>query len=263
MLWANNALPEAFWHRPRPKLSCHSQRQEEAHISHTLLRADSPTHASWLVCCDHRHQWLTHVASMPFRPKICPHMAICVWREGVWLSRGRRRGGKAMIKSNTERIRSDVTQAVRAESTPCGMQKPSAEKLYVPQKKFPTIPQPHPHLCLPSHNHCSLESTDILYIPACSLCVCVCVCGERATKPDGCLVWFRLEPSVISAAEVVSCHALATLPNHLKHLNSTLIGLSLQLVCPDTWERSAIIVCQLASHRLSYFCNYSASSLIA
>lgn len=175
MLWANNALPEAFWHRPRPKLSCHSQRQEEAHISHTLLRADSPTHASWLVCCDHRHQWLTHVASMPFRPKICPHMAICVWREGVWLSRGRRRGGKAMIKSNTERIRSDVTQAVRAESTPCGMQKPSAEKLYVPQKKFPTIPQPHPHLCLPSHNHCSLESTDILYIPACSLCVCVCV----------------------------------------------------------------------------------------
>lgn len=107
------------------------------------------------------------------------------------------------------------------------------------RKTFPTIPQPHPqpHLCLRSHKHCSLESTDILYIPTCSLCVCVClvcVCGERATKPDGCLVWFRLEPSVISAAEVVSCHALATLPNHLKHLNSTLIGLSLQLVCPDS-----------------------------
>lgn len=197
-----------------------------------------------------------------------------IWQFACGVKEGGCRGGggrRAMIKSNTERIRSDVTQAVRAESTPCGMQKPSAEKLSLPQKKFPTIPQPrlHPRLCLLSHKHGSLESTGILYIPACSLCVCVCVCGERATKPDGCLVWFRLEPSVISAAEVVSCHALATLPNHPKHLNSTLIGLSLQLVCPDSggeggkWQVGAIIVRQLASQRLSYFASYSVSQLIA
>lgn len=130
------------------------------------------------------------------------------------------------------------------------------------RKSFPQYPSPTPtSVCLPTTT--ALLSRQTYYISQLVLCVCVCVCGERATKPDGCLVWFRLEPSVISAAEVVSCHALATLPNHLKHLNSTLIGLSLQLVCPDTWERSAIIVCQLASHRLSYSCNYSASSLIA
>lgn len=136
------------------------------------------------------------------------------------------------------------------------------------RKSFPQSPSPasHHRLCLLSHKHGSLESTGILYIPACSLCMCVC--EERATKPDGCLVWFRLEPSVISAAEVVSCHALATLPNHPKHLNSTLIGLSLQLVCPDSgeggkWQVGAIIVRQLASQRLSYSCSYSVSQLIA
>lgn len=80
---------------------------------------------------------------------------------------------EAVIKSNTERIRSDVTQAVRADSTPCGMQKPSAEKLSVPQKKFPA-PRPHP----PAHKPCSLESTDrhtiydiVLLVRGVSVCV--------------------------------------------------------------------------------------------
>lgn len=65
---------------------------------------------------------------------------------------GRRRSERrmeAVIKSNTERIRSDVTQAVRADSTPGGMQKPSAEKLSVPQKKFPA-PTPYPPYPPPS-----------------------------------------------------------------------------------------------------------------
>lgn len=126
----------------------------------------------------------------------------------------------------------------------------AAEKVSVAHN--PPVSSPTP-LCLLHHKQCSLESTGILYIyiPACSLCVCVCACGERATKPDGCLVWFRLEPSVISAAEVVSCHALATLPNHPKHLNSTLIGLSLQRVCPDSGAsgRSVQLLC-VTWHRI-------------
>lgn len=72
------------------------------HWPHTLAHTLTPTHtytlACWLVCCDHRHQWLTHVASMPFGPKICPHMAICVWREGVWLPRGRDAGAASNDK---------------------------------------------------------------------------------------------------------------------------------------------------------------------
>lgn len=177
---------------------------------------------------------------------------------------GEAQGRRAMIKSNTERIRSDVTQAVRAESTPCGMQS-RQQKNYPCRRKSFCFPQsssliPTPaSVCFATSNALLSRQAYYIYIPACSLCVCVCACGERATKPDGCLVWFRLEPSVISAAEVVSCHALATLPNHPKHLNSTLIGLSLQLVCPDSggkWQVSAIIVRHLASHRLSYFCSY-------
>lgn len=108
---------------------------------------------------------------------------------------GEAQGRRAMIKSNTERIRSDVTQAVRAESTPCGMQKPSAEKLSVPQKKFlfPTIPQPRPHsrLCLLHHKQRSLESTGILYIYPSVFSLCVCVLAGNV-QPNPMAVWSGL-----------------------------------------------------------------------
>lgn len=88
---------------------------------------------------------------------------------------------EAVIKSNTERIRSDVTQAVRADSTPGGMQKPSAEKLSVAQKKFPA-PTPYPPypppspVNVPTSRALLSRQTDILYDIVLCLCgACLCV----------------------------------------------------------------------------------------
>lgn len=97
---------------------------------------------------------------------------------------------EAVIKSNTERIRSDVTQAVRADSTPGGMQKPSAEKLSVPQKKFPA-PTPYPPYPLPpssvnvpTSRALLSRQTDIQYdivllVRGVSVCTSVSVCMRR------------------------------------------------------------------------------------
>lgn len=275
MLWAHNALPEALWSRHRSKLNCQSQRQEEAHIGHTLTTHSPHAGTHW-----HTH---THELAGPLWPQASVAHSRCVdailaknlppygnlraARRSASVAGANGGGGvrlEAVIKSNTERIRSDVTQAVRADSTPCGMQKPSAEKLSMPQKKFPTI-HPAPTTtqpCQRSHKHRSLESADILYSPACAARAWVCVgVGGENVQPNPTTVWSGLGWSrQLSQLQSSGCHATATLPNHLKHLNSTLIGLSLQLVGSAAGS-VAIIVRQLAAQRLSYFCSYSVSHL--
>lgn len=95
------------------------------------------------------------------------------WRSVAAMGGGAQ-GRQAMIKSNTERIRSDVTQAVRAESTPCGMQKPSAAKLSMPQKNFSHNP-PAPPLSAFPQALLSWVDRHTIYPNLFAMCVCVSV----------------------------------------------------------------------------------------
>lgn len=185
MLWANNALPEAVWHRlrPRSKLSCQSQRQEEAHIGHTLLRTHSPphththSHADWSAVTTGISGSLT-LHRCHLGQKFAPIWQFACGVKECGCQGGGAQGRQAMIKSNTERIRSDVTQAVRAESTPCGMQKPSAAKLSMPQKNFSHNPPAQPPAPPPSAFPQALLSwvdRHTIYPNLFAMCVCVSV----------------------------------------------------------------------------------------
>lgn len=102
MLWANNALPEALWHRPpphspappRPKLSCQSQRQEEAHIGHTLTHTHAQNQASWSAVTTGISGSLT-LHRCHFGQKFAP-----IWQFACGVKEGGSRGGGAGAASN-------------------------------------------------------------------------------------------------------------------------------------------------------------------
>lgn len=115
------------------------------------------------------------------------------WRRAAVV--GDAQGRRAMIKSNTERIRSDVTQAVRAESTPCGMQS-RQQKNYPCRRKsfcFPQSPSliPTPTLSASPQAMLSWVDRHTIYISQRVLCVCVCVLAGNV-QPNPMAVWSGL-----------------------------------------------------------------------
>lgn len=109
---------------------------------------------------------------------------------------GEAQGRRAMIKSNTERIRSDVTQAVRAESTPCGMQSRQQKNYPCRRKSFccpqsPSLAPTPASVCFATSNALLSRQAYYIYISQRVLCVCVRVLAGNV-QPNPMAVWSGL-----------------------------------------------------------------------